>query len=70
VFHLHVGAPEAILRAVLIYLVLVVASRLFGKREFGQMNTLDFVVLRLIANAKGWSAKGGLEVADATLGTI
>jgi uncharacterized membrane protein YcaP (DUF421 family) len=51
VFHLGIGAGEKVLRSVLIYLFLVVALRLVGKRELGQTNTLDLVVLLLVANA-------------------
>lgn len=43
--------PEKIVRAVLIYLFLVVALRLAGKRELAQLNTLDFIVLLAVANA-------------------
>lgn len=50
-FQLGVSAPEKIFRTVLIYGLLVVAFRIFGKRELGQMNTLDLIVLILVANA-------------------
>jgi uncharacterized membrane protein YcaP (DUF421 family) len=42
---------EKILRTVAVYAFLVVALRLVGKRELGQSNTLDLVVLLLVANA-------------------
>lgn len=47
------GAPfaEKVLRALLIYVFLVIALRLAGKRELAQLNTLDFVVLLAVANA-------------------
>lgn len=47
------GAPvgEKILRALLIYLFLVIALRLAGKREMAQLSTVDFVVLLAVANA-------------------
>src|SRR5579862_5895337 len=51
VFHLQVSLGEKVLRTVLIYVFLLVALRLFGKRELGQANTLDLVVLLLVANA-------------------
>jgi uncharacterized membrane protein YcaP (DUF421 family) len=51
IFHLQVSAGEKVVRAVLIYLFLVVALRIVGKRELGQANTLDLVVLLLVANA-------------------
>ena len=51
IFHLQVSATEKVLRAVLIYVFLVGALRVVGKRELGQSNTLDLVVLLLVANA-------------------
>lgn len=50
-FDLQLSVGEKILRALLIYLFLVVALRIVGKRELGQANTLDLVVLLLVANA-------------------
>lgn len=50
-FDLQLSVGEKILRALLVYLFLVVALRLVGKRELGQANTLDLVVLLLVANA-------------------
>jgi uncharacterized membrane protein YcaP (DUF421 family) len=50
-FHLDVSVAEKILRSVFIYAFLVVALRVVGKRELGQANTLDLVVLLLVANA-------------------
>jgi uncharacterized membrane protein YcaP (DUF421 family) len=51
VFSLPLGVGEKIIRAVVVYLFLVVILRLVGKRELGQQNTLDLVVLLLVANA-------------------
>jgi uncharacterized membrane protein YcaP (DUF421 family) len=51
IFHLGVPATERIVRAVLIYAFMVVALRVVGKRELGQSNTLDLIVLLLVANA-------------------
>lgn len=51
IFHLQVSFTEKVLRTVLIYVFLLVALRFFGKRELGQANTLDLVVLLLVANA-------------------
>ena len=42
---------EKLLRAAIIYLFLLLALRLLGKRELAQQNTLDFLVLLLVANA-------------------
>ena len=50
-FHLGIPASEKIIRSVLVYAFLVVALRVVGKRELGQANTLDLVVLLLVANA-------------------
>lgn len=50
-FDLHVSLGEKVIRAVVIYLFLVIALRLVGKRELSQLNTLDFVVLLAVANA-------------------
>ena len=51
IFHLDVSVGEKIVRSILIYVFLVVALRVVGKRELGQANTLDLVVLLLVANA-------------------
>jgi uncharacterized membrane protein YcaP (DUF421 family) len=50
-FDLHLSLGEKVIRAVIIYLFLVIALRLVGKRELAQLNTLDFVVLLAVANA-------------------
>jgi len=50
-FDLDLSVAEKVIRAVVIYLFLVVALRLVGKRELTQLNTLDFVVLLAVANA-------------------
>jgi uncharacterized membrane protein YcaP (DUF421 family) len=46
------GAPlaEKILRPVLVYCFLVVALRVFGKRELAQLNPFDLVVLLSLSN--------------------
>jgi uncharacterized membrane protein YcaP (DUF421 family) len=51
IWHLDLSVAEKVLRSVLIYAFLVVALRVVGKRELGQANTLDLVVLLLVANA-------------------
>src|SRR5581483_11744817 len=51
IFHLDLSVAEKVVRSILVYLFLVVALRVVGKRELGQTNTLDLVVLLLIANA-------------------
>ena len=50
-FQMGTSFGEKTLRCVLVYLFLVFALRIFGKRELGQANALDLVVLLLIANA-------------------
>lgn len=50
-FSLGPTVGEKILRAVLIYLFLLLVLRVAGKRELGQLNTMDFIVLLAIANA-------------------
>lgn len=50
-FSLGPSALEKVLRAVLIYVFLLVALRAGGKRELGQLNTMDFIVLLAVANA-------------------
>lgn len=50
-FTLNPSVLEKILRAVLVYVFLVVGLRLGGKRELGQLSTIDFVVLLAVANA-------------------
>jgi len=40
-----------VLRTIVVYLVILVGLRLAGKREIGQMNVFDLVVLLLISNA-------------------
>ena len=42
---------ELIVRSVAIYLALVVAFRIFGKREIGQFTLFDLVLVLLVANA-------------------
>ena len=42
---------EKVLRALLVFVFLVVALRLGGKREVGQINFLDLAVLLLVSNA-------------------
>ncbi|OLC01858.1 MAG: DUF421 domain-containing protein [Chloroflexi bacterium] len=46
-----IPAWELVLRAALIYGALLVALRLFGKREVGQFTLFDLVFILLVANA-------------------
>jgi uncharacterized membrane protein YcaP (DUF421 family) len=51
IWSLDLPVAEKVLRAILVYGFLIVAIRVVGKRELGQTNTLDLIVLLLIANA-------------------
>jgi uncharacterized membrane protein YcaP (DUF421 family) len=51
IWHLSVSGGEKAIRPILIYIFLIAILRLIGKRELGQANTLDLVVLLLVANA-------------------
>jgi uncharacterized membrane protein YcaP (DUF421 family) len=46
-----VSLVEKVLRSLLVFVFLVVALRLGGKRELGQLNILDLAVLLLVSNA-------------------
>lgn len=50
-FDVSVSLWELIARALVIYLVLLLALRLFGKREVGQFTLYDLVFVLLVANA-------------------
>jgi uncharacterized membrane protein YcaP (DUF421 family) len=49
-FHLPLPILEKLARPVIVYLVLVVLLRLFGKRELAQLNPFDLVVLLSLSN--------------------
>jgi len=49
-FHLPVPILEKLLRPVVVYLVLVILLRIFGKRELAQLNPFDLVVLLSLSN--------------------
>lgn len=50
-WELHVPAWELAVRSTGIYLAVLVALRLFGKREVGQFTLIDLVLILLLANA-------------------
>src|SRR4051812_50100613 len=50
IFDMGVSVGEKALRAVLVYGFLLIALRLLGKRELAQQNTLDLLVILLVAN--------------------
>jgi len=47
----QLGVAEKILRPVVVYAFLVIALRIFGKRELAQLNPFDLVVLLSLSNA-------------------
>jgi len=49
-FHLTLPVAEKTLRPVIVYVFLVVALRVFGKRELAQLNPFDLVVLLSLSN--------------------
>ncbi len=49
-FQLPLPLIEKLLRPVIVYLVLVILLRLFGKRELAQLNPFDLVVLLSLSN--------------------
>ncbi len=49
-FVLALPLAEKILRPVCVYVFLVVALRIFGKRELAQLNPFDLVVLMMLSN--------------------
>jgi uncharacterized membrane protein YcaP (DUF421 family) len=50
-FSFQVPPWQLVLRSVVIYLALLLALRLFGKREVGQFTIYDLVLVLLVANA-------------------
>jgi uncharacterized membrane protein YcaP (DUF421 family) len=50
IFVLGVPLAEKIIRPIIVYIFLVVALRLAGKRELAQLNPFDLVVLLTLAN--------------------
>lgn len=49
-FHLDLPILEKILRPMIVYIVLILFLRLFGKRELAQLNPFDLVVLLSLSN--------------------
>lgn len=50
-FHLGIPAWEFVVRCIAVDVVLVIALRIFGKRELGQFTLFDLVLVLLVANA-------------------
>jgi uncharacterized membrane protein YcaP (DUF421 family) len=42
---------EIIIRSLVIYLFMIIALRIFGKKELSQLNTTDVILILLISNA-------------------
>ena len=42
---------DIIIRSVSVYLFMIVALRIFGKKELSQLNTADVILILLISNA-------------------
>ena len=49
-FHVELPILEKILRPIIMYIVLILLLRLFGKRELAQLNPFDLVVLLTLSN--------------------
>ena len=49
-FHPGIPVVEKVVRTVVVYLFLLIGLRLAGKRELGQLNPFDLVVLLLLSN--------------------
>ncbi len=49
-FHLPLPLLEKIVRPAIVYVVLILLLRLFGKRELAQLNPFDLVVLLMLSN--------------------
>src|SRR5262249_57541148 len=49
-FHLSVPLAEKLLRPIIVYCFLVLALRIFGKRELAQLNPVDLEVLLTLSN--------------------
>jgi uncharacterized membrane protein YcaP (DUF421 family) len=50
IFGLGVSWEERVLRAVLVYAFLLVAIKVFGRRELGQLTPFDLIVLLTLSN--------------------
>lgn len=75
-FQLGLSVLEKVLRPIIVYIFLVAALRIFGKRELAQLNPFDLVVLLSLSNTvqnaiigDDNSVTGGLIGAFTLLGT-
>lgn len=60
-FEMAVSAGEMIVRALIVYLFLLVALRLTGKRQISESSPFDFVLLLIVADGVQNSMSGGDE---------
>lgn len=58
-FSFNVAPLDLIVRAVVVYLAILLLLRISGKREMGQLSPTDFVAILLISNAVQNSMNGG-----------
>lgn len=58
-FHVELPFLNLAIRAVAVYLVVLLLLRISGKRQMGQMNATEFVAILLISNAVQNSMNGG-----------
>ena len=58
-FHLTLSPLELTIRAIAVFLYVLVLLRLAGKRQLGQMSATEFVSILLISNAVQNSMNGG-----------
>ncbi len=57
--HVSIPVDELVVRALAVYLFVVILVRLSGKRQLGQMAATEFVAILLISNAVQNSMNGG-----------
>jgi uncharacterized membrane protein YcaP (DUF421 family) len=57
--HMSLSSGEFIIRAVVVYLFILILLRFSGKRQMGQMGPTEFVAILLISNAVQNSMNGG-----------
>ena len=58
-FHLAIPWSEFFIRAVCVYLFLLIALRTLGKKQTAQMTPFDFVLLLIVSNAVQNAMNGG-----------
>lgn len=58
-FETTVPWPQLVLRAVLVYVFLLIALRASGRRQFAQITPFDLILLLLISNAVQNAMNGG-----------